>query len=108
VLDQFSSLSLRAYACAATAVSRMVLTSSMATASARAPCAASWTVGDYKAIDIRQLRRWGLLCPGASGIGTWSRNGKPTGSVRFEVEHAVVLTFCSRSGATTEWKDILQ
>jgi hypothetical protein len=65
------------------------------------------TAEAYKAIDIREIRPSRLLRPGLSGSWKWSRNGEPTGSVDFKIEHdTVVLIYGFRSRRAPEWKDI--
>jgi hypothetical protein len=54
------------------------------------------TLGDLHAVDIRYLRRHGLLEPGHWGSLRWSRAGRETGSIRFAVCQDTVTLVCWR------------
>jgi hypothetical protein len=41
------------------------------------------TIEETKRVDIRYMRRKGLLRPGTGGLLTWSRNGEQSGSVNY-------------------------
>ncbi|SDM10350.1 hypothetical protein SAMN04488026_11751 [Aliiruegeria lutimaris] len=64
------------------------------------------TKEDYRAIDVRWLKREGILRPGYSGNITWSRNGVVTGTIGISAEpRRVVLDYRSRSGGE-EWQSL--
>lgn len=42
-------------------------------------------VGGCLGLDIRSMRRRGVLVPGGRGVWQWERHGKPAGQVLFEV-----------------------
>src|SRR5687767_12247745 len=66
-------------------------------------------LGDFHAVDIRYLRRHGLLEPGHWGSLRWSRCGREAGSIRFAVcEDTVTLAYRVRDGGTGEWADITE
>ena len=57
------------------------------------------------ALDIRYLRRQGLLRPGHTFSCTWSRDGRPTASIEVTVTvDAVLLTFEWRYRGASEWQ----
>jgi hypothetical protein len=67
------------------------------------------TLDDFHAVDIRYLRRHGLLKPGYWGSLRWSRAGRETGSIRFAVcEDTVTLAYRVRDSGTGEWADITE
>lgn len=68
------------------------------------------TVEGSNAIDVRLWKRKGYI-PGPSRFtSSWSRNGEGAGSigVRIEGDHAVHLTYRSKSYGAEEWEDIEQ
>jgi len=51
-------------------------------------------VEDYKSLDINWLNREGYLHPGRSSLISWTRGGKPSGSVNLAAhENRVALTY---------------
>ena len=63
------------------------------------------TTEGYRSIDVRWLKREGLLSSGVSGSITWSRRGEVTGSIKVRSESGrVILDYRHRSGCT-EWQD---
>ena len=62
------------------------------------------TTESYRSIDVRWLKREGMLSPGADRRITWSRNGEAVASVNIRAELGrVILTYRHRSGGN-EWK----
>jgi hypothetical protein len=62
-------------------------------------------------VDVRYLRREGLLEPGRWFSLRWSRAGRETGSIRGAVEGSarpeqVLLLYRHRSGPGAEWEDV--
>jgi len=56
------------------------------------------TTNDYRVLDVRWLRRSGLLTPGRSGITSWSRDGNTIASIQVRAEaDRVVLNYQSRN-----------
>jgi hypothetical protein len=73
--------------------------------------ASGWrlTCEGCKSLDIRELHRDHLLRPGRRFSLSWSRNGEPTGGIDVETEPgAVLLLYRTRSGDSSEWRDIQQ
>ena len=63
------------------------------------------TTEDYRSIDVRWLKREGMLSPGANRRITWSRDGEVVASVNIGAEpRHIVLTYRHRSGGG-DWKD---
>ena len=63
------------------------------------------TTDDYRSIDVRWLKRRGMLRPGASGSLTWSRRGEVVGSIQIQAEpERVRLKYRHKSGGD-EWQD---
>jgi hypothetical protein len=63
------------------------------------------TTETYRSIDVRWLKREGMLSPGANRRITWSRGGEITGSINVRAEPGrVFLTYRHRSGGG-EWID---
>lgn len=62
------------------------------------------TCESVKSIELPIFRRQGMLNPGRKGILTWSRDGKPTGSIQFEVtEKAMQLDYRYQERNSDEW-----
>ena len=62
-------------------------------------------VEGYRSIDVRWLKREGMLSPGANRRITWSRQGEVVASVNIGAEPGhVFLTYRHRSGGG-DWKD---
>lgn len=67
------------------------------------------TVDSQHAIDVRYLKKEGLLYAGKIGTLTWSRNGKETGSIGYRIEDAGIrLNYRSRLNRSDEWQDVQQ
>jgi hypothetical protein len=67
------------------------------------------TLEGFQAVDIRYLRRHGLLEPGHWGSLRWSRAGRETGSIRFAVgQDTVTLIYRVRDGGRGDWTDITE
>ena len=63
------------------------------------------TTESQRSIDVRWLKREGMLTPGATSRITWSRHGKVVASINIRAELGrVILTYRHRSGGG-EWKD---
>lgn len=63
------------------------------------------TTEGYRSIDVRWLKREGMLTPGANRRITWSRHGEVVASINIRAELGrVILTYRHRSGGD-EWKD---
>ena len=63
------------------------------------------TIDSYRSIDVRWLKREGMLSPGASRRITWSRHGEIVASINVRAElDRVILNYRHRSGGD-EWKD---
>jgi hypothetical protein len=60
-------------------------------------------------IDLRNLRRHGLLKPGCGGSLSWSRDGQETGSIRFSVsQDTVTLIYRVQDGGTESWTSVTE
>ncbi|MDP9477005.1 MAG: hypothetical protein M3R38_15190 [Actinomycetota bacterium] len=71
------------------------------------------TTGETHSLDVRYLRREGLLKAGHSFSLRWSRAGRETGSIGGMVEgtrgdppERVVLSYRHRRGIGNEWEDV--
>lgn len=63
------------------------------------------TTGDYRALDVRQLHRKGLLAPGQAYGWQWSRHGETVASIQVRTEiDRIILSYRHRSGGE-EWLD---
>lgn len=66
------------------------------------------TVDNTRRVDIRYMRRCGLLKPLTVGTLSWTRNGHPSGEVSYRVEdRRLVLNYRYRSGGG-DWQDVEQ
>ena len=62
------------------------------------------TTESYLSIDVRWLKREGVLSPGTSRGINWSRHGEVTAAIAIKAERGrVLLTYRQRSGGE-EWK----
>jgi len=62
------------------------------------------TTSEMWALDVRRLRRQGLLSPSQSYVWKWSRDGEEFSSVRISIEtDRLILNYRSRSSAG-EWQ----
>ncbi len=63
------------------------------------------TTDDYRTIDVRWLKREGLLSPGTSRRITWSRGKEITGSIGVRSEMGrIILDYRHKSGGA-EWQE---
>ena len=62
------------------------------------------TTGNSKHIDIRFLRKQGLLVPDGRGTLSWTRNGQSAGNfnIRVEPEKHIILSFSYRNRLESE------
>ena len=64
------------------------------------------TVENYRSIDVRWLKREGLLEPGVSRRITWSRGGTVTNSIDVQAEPGrLILNYRQRDRGAEEWQD---
>lgn len=64
------------------------------------------TTSDMRALDVRWLRRKGLLIPWRSFSLCWTRNGREVGSIQIRVEpDSVMLNYRSRSNGG-DWQSM--
>ena len=67
------------------------------------------TIEETKRVDIRYMRRSGLLKPGYRGSLSWSRGGKPTGNINFIcLQDYLQLHFRYRFGNEGDWQSVEQ
>lgn len=70
-----------------------------------------WHVGSkdttegYRSIDVRWLKREGMLTPGANWRITWSRHGEVVASINVRAGLGRVLLTHRHKGGGHEWKD---
>src|SRR4051794_25059820 len=65
------------------------------------------TLDDLRAVDLRYLRRHGLLEPGRGGTLRWSRAGRETGSIGLRCAgNALVVSYRVASWRGTEAEDV--
>jgi hypothetical protein len=65
------------------------------------------TLDDLRAVDLRYLRRHGMLEPGRCGTLRWSRAGRETGSIGLRCSgDAVLLSYRVASWRGTEAEDV--
>lgn len=64
------------------------------------------TIEETKRIDIRYMRRNGMLRPGWTGSLTWNRNGEPAGEIRYSCYvDRIVFHYRYQSGGA-EWESV--
>ena len=64
------------------------------------------TTVDYRALDVRQLQRLGMLKPGQFNGWQWMRNGEKIASIQVQTESDhVILSYRQQSGGE-DWKDM--
>lgn len=62
------------------------------------------TCESMKSIELPVLRKQGMLNTGRKGVLTWSRDGKPTGSIRVEMtEKGLELDYRYQEPHSDEW-----
>src|SRR3954464_13011929 len=67
------------------------------------------TLDDLRAVDLRYLRRHGMLEPGRCGTLRWSRAGRETGSGGFTVDRdALTLTYRTRGHSGEGWTEVVE
>jgi hypothetical protein len=67
------------------------------------------TTEDSRPLDIRKIKRSGLLLPGCSFGWQWTINDRPIGDIRIRVQtDHVVLTYRHRPHSGAEWEDVWQ
>ena len=67
------------------------------------------TCEEVKRIDIRYLRKHGLLQPNRTGSLSWNIGGEPTGNIRYTMlEYKMILNFKARGYWDEEWESIEQ
>jgi hypothetical protein len=63
------------------------------------------TTGDYRALDVRQLQRKGLLSTGHAFSWQWTRNGEKVASIQVRTEvDRIILSYRQRNGGEA-WQD---
>jgi hypothetical protein len=63
------------------------------------------TTEGYRSIDVRWLKREGLLSSGVSRRITWSRRGEVTGSINVRSESGRVILDYRHRDRSGEWQD---
>ncbi|WP_212744640.1 hypothetical protein [Bathymodiolus heckerae thiotrophic gill symbiont] len=67
------------------------------------------TVDSQHAVDVRYLKKQGSLEAGKSGSLTWSRQGKQTGAISYQVkENGIMLIYNMRENSSAEWETVEQ
>ena len=67
------------------------------------------TVDSQHAVDIRYLKKQGLLWVGNNGTLSWTCREKQTGAINYQVkENGIKLTYNSRTASTDEWQAVEQ
>lgn len=67
------------------------------------------TTEDSLPLDIRRLKRSGVLVPGTSFSWEWTVNDKPVASIRVQVDaQAVLLAYRYRQRGEIEWQNVEQ
>lgn len=67
------------------------------------------TVDSQHAIDIRYLKKQGLIGSGNSGSLTWSCRGEQTGAINYQVkENGIKLSYNMRDNSSAEWQAVEQ
>ncbi|MFK5948935.1 MAG: hypothetical protein QM500_09240 [Methylococcales bacterium] len=67
------------------------------------------TVDSQHAVDIRYLKKQGLIWAGNNGTLTWSCRGEKTGAINYQVkESGIKLIYNSRAANTEEWEAVEQ
>lgn len=67
------------------------------------------TCEHWRRIDLRFMRRKGMLAPGYFGSLSWNRGGEPSGSIRFKSYiSGVELTYRYRHAGADQWKDVCE
>lgn len=67
------------------------------------------TVSSQHGVDIRYLKKQGLLTEGNYGSLTWSCRGEQTGKINYQVkENGIKLLYNMRESSIDEWKPVEQ
>ena len=67
----------------------------------------SMTLGDHHKVDLRYLRRHGMLALGTIGSLRWSRGNRETGSIQiYAGTGSITLLYRARSRETDDWESI--
>ena len=67
------------------------------------------TCEEVKRIDIRYLRKHGLLQPNRVGSLSWNIGGEPTGSIKYVMlENEMILDFKARGYWDEDWESVEQ
>lgn len=65
------------------------------------------TVDETKKIDIRYMRREGLLKPGMTGHLRWSYRGQPTGNIHYQThKDYIAINYRYKATDTAEWEPV--
>jgi hypothetical protein len=64
------------------------------------------TTEEVHYVDIRYMRKQGLLWPGYTGSLSWFRGGEQTGSIRYRVEQNRLILMYRQRSYGEEWQDI--
>ena len=64
------------------------------------------TTEEVHRVDIRYMRKQGLLWPGCTGSLSWSRGGEQTGSIRYRVEQERLVLMYRHRFYGDEWRDM--
>ncbi len=66
------------------------------------------TLNETNRIDIRYMRKQGMLKPGAAGILSWTSGNKPSGKINYKCfEDSLILNFKFRRNSE-EWESVEQ
>jgi hypothetical protein len=66
------------------------------------------TIEETKRIDIRRMKKQGLIVPGRLGSLSWSRGGEPSGDIQYQCfEGRLKLIFRYRENGG-EWQSVIQ
>lgn len=61
----------------------------------------------YTRVDIRYLRKRGMLAPGCSGSLSWNRGDEPAGYIRFKTHfHEIELSYRYRQTGAEDWQEV--
>ncbi len=62
---------------------------------------------DFNHIDLRYLRKRGMLQPGYAGSLSWTRGGEPCGDIRIKAHsNTLELFYRTRPAGAKEWKSV--
>ena len=65
------------------------------------------TCEEVRRIDIRYLRKQGLLQPNRAGSLTWNTGGEPSGDIRYTMfENTIELNLRYRRYSDDEWEPV--